>query len=135
MPPLRKCGHAAAAIRPCCCLPISWPTRTITGDTSHYYDIKNSDVGYVLATGCGLPITLCVLHRAVGQAGGLDIQLLNTPGHVVNAISFARTGSGGGSGGTAAVAADFGVVDPFDGGKELTDGRLRCAHRLHVRHL
>jgi regulator of sirC expression with transglutaminase-like and TPR domain len=45
---------------------------------------SSSCLDSVLANKTGLPITLAVLHRAVGRRCGLDLQLVNMPGQVLN---------------------------------------------------
>jgi len=43
------------------------------GNTVNYYDVGNSLLPHVLSTKKGLPITLCIIHAAVGRRAGLNI--------------------------------------------------------------
>lgn len=45
---------------------------------------SSSCLDSVLVDKTGLPISLAVLHRAVGRRCGLDLQLVNMPGQVLN---------------------------------------------------
>lgn len=59
------------------------------GNTADYYNVANCCLDSVLATRRGLPITIAVLHKAVGNAAGMSsLQLLNMPGHVINAAQL-----------------------------------------------
>ena len=68
----------------------------------------------VLALRSGLPITLAILHRAVGRRVGLDIELVNMPGHVVNKVWLSGGGSSGSDGAGPSPDA-FVFVDAFAG--------------------
>lgn len=78
----------------------------------------------VLAQRGGLPITMAILHRAVGRRAGLDIELVNMPGHVINRVQVVA-GSGGGSSSGAGTTAQSVYVDVFYG-KVLDEAGLRC---------
>ena len=61
---------------PCC----------LQGDETVYYHPANSLLNCVLTQRKGIPITLALIHMAVGRAAGLRVQLLGVPGHVVNVL-------------------------------------------------
>lgn len=51
------------------------------GNTLNYHDPANSYLPQVLATRRGLPITLSLIYKAVGEQLGLSIRGLGLPGH------------------------------------------------------
>lgn len=79
------------------------------GNTSNYYDPRNSYLNKVLDRQVGLPITLSLLAVAVGNRAGLNVVGVGLPGHFV-----------------AKALDDSGrevIFDPFNGGQFLdTDG-------------
>jgi regulator of sirC expression with transglutaminase-like and TPR domain len=78
------------------------------GNTTDYYDPRNSCLNDVLDRHLGIPITLSVVFMEVGRRVGLHIRGVGLPGHFV-------------------VRADVGpepvLLDPFDGGAVLTHER------------
>jgi regulator of sirC expression with transglutaminase-like and TPR domain len=52
-----------------------------TGDTERYYHALNSYLPAVLNSRRGLPITMGLLYKAVGEGAGLTIAGVNAPGH------------------------------------------------------
>ena len=77
------------------------------GDSEGYYSPENSLLQHVLTAGKGIPITLAIIHAAVGRRAGLPISCVNMPRHFMNRFG------------------DFGhpderFIDAFDGGKLLT---------------
>jgi regulator of sirC expression with transglutaminase-like and TPR domain len=76
-----------------------------SGDTDKYYHALNSYVGAVLNTRRGLPITLSLIYKLVGEGAGLRIAGVNAPGHFMVRV---RMESG------------WQIVDPFYGGQLLT---------------
>jgi regulator of sirC expression with transglutaminase-like and TPR domain len=90
------------------------------GDTDRYYHALNSYLPAVLNTRCGLPITLGLLYKAVGEGAGLTIAGVNAPGHFLVRV---RTESG------------WQIVDPFYDGELLSRDQVfdrldRIAQRL-----
>lgn len=69
----------------------------LQGNSSSYYTTSNSCLDSVLASRTGLPITLALLHAAVGAAAGLTVQLVGMPGHVINRALIKARGSQGSS--------------------------------------
>uniref|UniRef100_A0A383V725 Protein SirB1 N-terminal domain-containing protein n=1 Tax=Tetradesmus obliquus TaxID=3088 RepID=A0A383V725_TETOB len=67
----------------------------LQGNSSSYYATSNSCLDSVLASRTGLPITLALLHAAVGEAAGLTVQLVGMPGHVINRALIKARGSQG----------------------------------------
>eukprot|EP00887_Chlorella_sp_A99_P007075 scaffold2.g7075.t1 len=55
----------------------------LEGNRDNFYDPANSLLEHVLASREGIPISIGVLHAAVGARAGLAVQLLNVPQHVV----------------------------------------------------
>jgi regulator of sirC expression with transglutaminase-like and TPR domain len=90
------------------------------GDTEKYYHALNSYVGAVLNSRRGLPITLSLIYKLVGEGAGLRIAGVNAPGHFLTRVRL-ETG--------------WQIVDPFYGGELLTrdsvfDRLDRIAQRL-----
>ncbi|KAK9862202.1 hypothetical protein WJX84_007711 [Apatococcus fuscideae] len=79
----------------------------LQGDSDGYYSPENSLLQHVLTAGKGIPISLAIIHAAVGRRAGLDISCVNMPRHFMN-----RYGDYGDP--------DERFIDAFDGGKLLT---------------
>jgi regulator of sirC expression with transglutaminase-like and TPR domain len=75
------------------------------GDNDKYYHALNSYVGAVLNTRRGLPITLSLIYKVVGEGAGLKIAGVNAPGHFLVRV---RTECG------------WQIVDPFNRGELLS---------------
>jgi len=75
------------------------------GNADEYYDPRNSCLNDVLDRKLGIPITLSVLTMEVGRRVGLDIDGVGLPGHFIV---------------SAAVGGRAVLLDPFNGGAELT---------------
>jgi regulator of sirC expression with transglutaminase-like and TPR domain len=75
------------------------------GNLDNYYNALNSYVPAVLNTRQGLPISLAVIYKVVGEWSGLSIEGLNAPGHFLVRV---WTGDG------------WMIVDPFFRGQMLT---------------
>ena len=56
----------------------------LCGNEGNYYDAKNSLLHEVLSQRRGIPITLCLLHAAVGRRVGLAIHMCGMPMRVFN---------------------------------------------------
>lgn len=52
-----------------------------SGNVSSYYAPENSYLNRVIDTRCGIPITLALVHIAIGQRLGLPVSGINFPGH------------------------------------------------------
>lgn len=76
------------------------------GNVDAYYDPRNSCLNDVLDRKLGIPITLSVLMMEVGRRVGLAIDGIGLPGHFIVA---------------ARVEGDRILLDPFNGGAELTE--------------
>jgi len=90
------------------------------GDTDLYYHALNSYVGAVLNARRGLPITLSLIYKLVGEGAGLKIAGVNAPGHFMVRV---RTETG------------WQIVDPFYDGEMLSRDQVfdrldRIAQRL-----
>ena len=90
------------------------------GDSDIYYHALNSYVGAVLNARRGLPITLSLIYKVVGEGAGLRIAGVNAPGHFMVRV---RTETG------------WQIVDPFYGGELLSRDQVfdrldRIAQRL-----
>lgn len=79
------------------------------GNSTDYYDPKNSFLNEVIDRRVGIPITLAVLYLEVGRRIGIEAGGLNFPGHFL-----VRVEAGHG----------FLVVDPFHGGLTVTVDEL-----------
>ena len=75
------------------------------GDTDKYYHALNSYLPAVLNSRRGLPITMGLLYKAVGEGAGLTVAGVNAPGHFMVRV---RTETG------------WQIVDPFYCGELLT---------------
>jgi regulator of sirC expression with transglutaminase-like and TPR domain len=53
------------------------------GNDEHYYDPRNSYLNDVLERRTGIPITMCIVYRAVAEAAGVPMYGVGTPGHFV----------------------------------------------------
>jgi len=90
-----------------------------------YSRVDSSCIDSVLAQRGGLPITMAILHRAVGRRAGLDIELINMPGHVINRVQVLPGSGGGSSSSGAGTTAQSVYVDAFYG-LVLDEAGLRC---------
>lgn len=90
----------------------------ITGNRERYYDAPNSLLDHVLINREGIPISLAVLHAAVGARAGLPISVLGVPMHVVTAMEGTEgvEDDGGGPG----LQAGRVFIDVFDGGRIMS---------------
>jgi regulator of sirC expression with transglutaminase-like and TPR domain len=75
------------------------------GNVDDYYDPANSYLPDVLRTRRGLPISLVLIYKCVGEGVGLTVHGVNAPGHFLAAV---EAGDG-----------DWMFVDPFYGGALL----------------
>ncbi len=83
------------------------------GNVEDYYNPANSYLPEVLRTHHGLPITLALIYKCVGEQIGLRIDGINSPGHFLVAVHTGECG--------ATAAGDrLMYVDPFFGGALLT---------------
>lgn len=53
------------------------------GDVAHYHDKRNLFLPYVLTRRRGRPVSLAIIHAAVGRGAGLDVNCVAIPGHFV----------------------------------------------------
>lgn len=77
------------------------------GNTENYYNASNSYLPAVLKTKKGLPITLSLIYKLIGERLGLRIYGIGLPGHFMCAIE---------TGDPTPM-----LIDPFGGGRVLTD--------------
>lgn len=80
------------------------------GNADEYYDPRNSFLNEVLARKIGIPITLSILYLEIGRHLGLKLTGVSFPGHFLVKVRV--------SGGEL-------VLDPFAGGKSLSEEDLR----------
>jgi regulator of sirC expression with transglutaminase-like and TPR domain len=81
-----------------------------TGNAQDYYSPMNSYLPHVLASHTGLPITLCLIYKAVADRLGLRVWGLGMPGHFLAAVD---------------VDGKAMWVDPFAGGCIVTLDEVR----------
>jgi regulator of sirC expression with transglutaminase-like and TPR domain len=76
-----------------------------TGNVDDYYNPFNSYLPKVLETHLGIPITLTLIYKVVGERVGLHIEGVNAPGHFL-----------------AKVKVDNGtmLIDPYSAGRLIT---------------
>ena len=79
------------------------------GNTAAYDDPRNSMLDEVLARRLGIPISLCLVHKAVGELLGLRIHGINAPLHFVVEIEGPARRT---------------FIDPFCGGRLLWEEEL-----------
>lgn len=79
------------------------------GNREDYGDPRNSFLNDVLDRRQGLPITLSVLHVAIGRRLGLDFRGISFPGHFVIRLKAERR---------------IQIIDPFQGGQTLNEAEL-----------
>ncbi|KAL3159165.1 hypothetical protein ABBQ32_011153 [Trebouxia sp. C0010 RCD-2024] len=58
----------------------------LQGDNENYYDPSNSLLPFVLAQKKGIPISLAIVHAAVGRRAGLPIEFVGMPMHFMNKL-------------------------------------------------
>ena len=86
------------------------------GNTTNYYDPKNSLLHEVLTRKTGIPITLAIVYTAiVRRVCGAHLHLIGLPGHIVIGLPFEE--------GTPLGERNF--VDVFHGGKHLSHSDLK----------
>ena len=85
------------------------------GNADEYYDPVNSYLPDVLRTKRGLPITLSLVYKCVGEAVGLTVHGINSPGHFLAAVECPPRGPQGSD------TVRLMYVDPFYGGSLLTE--------------
>lgn len=86
----------------------------LRGNTSEYYDPRNSFLNDVLDTKTGIPITLSVIYMEVGRRLGLALVGIGFPGHFLVRYS----GPDGEQ-----------ILDPFLGGASLSEAQLAAKLR------
>ena len=75
------------------------------GDLERYYNALNSYVPAVLNTREGIPVTLSLIYKFVGEGAGLTVQGVNAPGHFLVRVRCDQR---------------WMIVDPFFTGQVLT---------------
>mmetsp|Transcript_16095 Transcript_16095/g.27178 ORF Transcript_16095/g.27178 Transcript_16095/m.27178 type:complete len:539 (-) Transcript_16095:51-1667(-) len=86
------------------------------GNTTNYYDAKNSLLHEVLTRKTGIPITLAIVYTAiVRRVSGAHLHLIGLPGHIVLGLPFEE--------GTPLAERMF--VDVFHGGEHLSHSDLK----------
>jgi regulator of sirC expression with transglutaminase-like and TPR domain len=75
------------------------------GNLERYYNALNSYVPAVLNTREGIPVTLSLIYKFVGEGAGLVVQGINAPGHFLVRVRCDQR---------------WMIVDPFFGGQVLT---------------
>lgn len=90
----------------------------LQGNTEDYYSPSNSLLCDVMCQLSGIPISLAILHMAVGQQAGLPIHLMNMPMHIINWMPLAaQTNRGAGAPlGAASNDGDVRMDDEVSGG-------------------
>ena len=80
------------------------------GNTSAYYDPRNSYLNEVIDRRTGIPITLSIVYMELGRRAGLPLEGISFPGHFLVRLRL--------RGGTL-------VLDPFAGGAPQSEDELR----------
>ena len=90
----------------------------LRGNVEDYYNPANSYLPDVLVTRRGLPITLVMIYKCVGEGVGLTVHGVNAPGHFLAAVD-APEGAEGTRGKSRCL-----YVDPFFGGGLLDENEV-----------
>lgn len=80
------------------------------GNVEDYYNVANSHLPDVLESKRGLPITLSLVYKAVGEKLGLTVHGIGLPGHFIAGVETAE---------------GMMFVDCYDGGRLLTAADCR----------
>jgi regulator of sirC expression with transglutaminase-like and TPR domain len=83
------------------------------GNTSEYYDPRNSYLNDVLDRRTGIPITLCTVYIEVASRAGLEVEGVGLPGHFIVRVHTPVRGL---------------LIDPFHCGALLSE--QECQDRL-----
>jgi regulator of sirC expression with transglutaminase-like and TPR domain len=86
------------------------------GNVEDYYNPANSYLPDVLSTRRGLPITLTLIYKTVGEQLGLTIRGINAPGHFLAAVAAGEAVK------PSTTRRAWMYVDPFYGGGLLNEG-------------
>jgi regulator of sirC expression with transglutaminase-like and TPR domain len=81
------------------------------GRAVDYDDPGASYLPRVLETRSGLPIALCLIYKTILERLGLRVEGINAPGHFMSSVE---------------VQGKPMIVDPFDGGRALSEAEARC---------
>jgi len=81
-----------------------------SGNSSDYFDPRNSYLNEVLARRTGIPITLSIIYLEIGRRLGLDLQGVSFPGHFLVKLRVRRGQL---------------ILDPFNRGETLGEAELR----------
>lgn len=87
----------------------------LIGNTDDYDDPRNSYLPAVIDRRVGLPITLALVYKLVGERAGLTIHGINSPGHFLAAVQEEPDLGHAG----------WMLVDPFFGGRVLSRPEAR----------
>jgi regulator of sirC expression with transglutaminase-like and TPR domain len=90
-----------------------YETQGFRGNEADYYDPKNSLISDVLTRKLGIPLTLAIVYCEVARRVGVSARGVGFPGHFL--VRIERPGQ----------RKPPLVIDPFFGGKVLTDKDLR----------
>jgi regulator of sirC expression with transglutaminase-like and TPR domain len=85
----------------------------LRGNSSDYYAPENSYISHVLATGLGIPISLCSVAILIARRLELPVSGIGTPGHFLGFYGDVDLKIGS-------------FFDPFDGFRRLNAGELRA---------
>ena len=85
-----------------------------------YLDPRNSFLNVVLERRVGIPITLSIVYMEIGRRAGLPLEGVGFPGHFL-----VRCAAGAGSD-------EILIIDPFNGGKLLSQGDCLALLREHA---
>jgi regulator of sirC expression with transglutaminase-like and TPR domain len=83
-------------------------------NTRHYEDFRNSLLNVVIVRRLGIPISLAIVYMTAARRAGLDVRGIAFPGHFLMSVSDGTDD-----------AHERIVLDPFAGGRELSDADCR----------
>ncbi len=90
------------------------------GNAVDYYSPLNSFLPVVLESRRGIPITLCLIYKAVAEKVGIPVVGLNLPGHFLVEVIDPHERL---------------IVDPFLGGMTLSEADLHLRHAQYLPYL
>lgn len=110
---LAPLDDAPASMRLAAIAGVLFEQEGFAGNRAHYDDFRNSLLNVVLERRLGIPITLALVFIEVAKRAGVDVHGVSFPGH------FLLRGADDDP------AAQPLILDPYDGGRALTEADCR----------
>ncbi len=107
---LRQSGDVTASLQAEVLRKIIHESHGYKGDNETYDDLQNANLIRVIERRAGLPVALGILYVVVGRGCGFQVDGLRFPGHFLLRLEYEGQRL---------------ILDPFDGGREMTAADLR----------